>query len=245
MGQFSGGSVMSVFHSGMYKKWRTNRINKLEEILGGHHWFKNKKVLELGCAYGHTGKTLMDYVADVLFAEPRLEYHEHIRGTCKCPDCISKNVSIIQLDQNSTWSLWSQFDLIIHWGVLYHLENWEQDLTSALNHGRNICLESEVIDSPDPFYVMHRKESGPDQSCHGKGSFPSYAAIERVIQDHPNFLSYQRYDDRSLNAGHQHYDWKAVNHAQIVAGRRRFWMIKTTVGTWDYLLHKYNYKERV
>ena len=237
--------MVSIFHSNLYIEWRASRINKLEEILGGKSWFKNKQVLELGCTYGHTGKILMDYGADVLFAEPRLEYHEHIRGTCKCPECIPKNVSIIQLDQNSTWLLSQVFDLIIHWGVLYHLENWEQDLITTLNHGKNICLESEVIDSPDPFYVMHRKESGPDQSCHGKGSFPSYSAIERVVQDHPNFLSYQRYDDKSLNAGHQHYNWKAINNTDFVEGQRRFWMIQSNTGLWSSLLNKYNYKERV
>ena len=37
----------SLFNSPVYKNWRNNRINKLIEILGGGHWFKNKKILEL------------------------------------------------------------------------------------------------------------------------------------------------------------------------------------------------------
>ena len=235
----------SLFNSPVYKNWRNNRINKLIEILGGGHWFKNKKILELGCAYGHTGKILMTYGADVVFAEPRRHYHNHILGICGCTDCLplSKDVSIIQLDQNSPWSFKPPvFDLIIHWGVLYHLENWEQDLINTLDHGVKICLESEVLDSDHPFGIRHRREAGPDQSCHGIGSFPSYASIERVIQDHPNFISYQRYDDASINAGHQHYDWKPTNDGRAIPGRRRFWMIQSGPGIWGSLVQKHNYQ---
>tara|TARA_Y100000034_G_scaffold135965_1_gene210019 strand:- start:1136 stop:1915 length:780 start_codon:yes stop_codon:yes gene_type:complete len=227
------------FTGPLYERWRRARIAKLTQIVGGTGWFENKTVLELGAARGHIGNDISKLGANVVIAEGR---EENLRAaTTKYP-----HLESYILNQETNWEEFfgdRVFDLIIHWGVLYHLENWEQDLKIALNCGRKICLESEVMDSDNPYLVGVRAEVGNDQSISGWGSYPSWATIERILSE--NDCDFTRYDDADLNCGPYIYDWEGVNqgffagmagpnlparadrlHANGSGGQRRFWMIE-------------------
>tara|TARA_B100000131_G_scaffold316994_1_gene358151 strand:+ start:264 stop:1352 length:1089 start_codon:yes stop_codon:yes gene_type:complete len=207
------------FTEGSYPLWRKNRIKKLIEIVGGEDWFKGKSVLELACGFGHIGAELKKLGADVTFAEGRTEYAEYIKEQ-------AEDSTIIFIDQDKPWELDTTFDLIIHWGVLYHLTNWERDLTTALKFGKQVCLETEVLDSPDDHAVTQRSEVGWDQAMHGMGTFPSAAYVERILAE--NGASFVRYDDEELDSDYHKYSWQpstSDDPAEYKKGLRRFWMI--------------------
>ena len=123
---------------GHYIKWRETRINKLVSILG-KDWFKGKTVLECACGLGHIGEEIMKLGAVVTFAEGREIF---VRETKKR----LPNAEVILLDQDTDWNLNRKFDLIIHWGLLYHLDNWKQDLANTVKHADIICFETVVMD---------------------------------------------------------------------------------------------------
>lgn len=198
-------------------EWRKARIAKLLSILG-EEWFVGKKVLELGCGFGHIGHELKKYNARVTFAEGREEFIDRIRQQNPGSD-------IYLLDNDLPWEIDDRFDLIIHWGLLYHLKNWKQDLTCCLSHSPLICLETEVVDSDDKTLELQVCENHYDASLHHVGTRPSVASIESFLTE--SGCRYRRHDDKDLNASYMVYDWAPGSFAgQWQLGYRRFWMIE-------------------
>lgn len=242
------------FDESPYVEWRESRINKLIQILGGKEWFVEKEILEVGCAHGQTGIYLKSLGAKVTFAEGRPEFLEITKQRSNASGHILKQQfwsltndpvrqiqsppppqppllgSYIILDQDQDWSEVfgdKKFDLIVHWGVLYHLEHWKRDLEITIKHAHKICLETEVTDSTDPDLVVTRAEQGSDQAIHGVGSYPSVAAIEKVFVD--NGCQFKRFDNTDINFGPYQYDWAPQNTGRpshhYAGGQRRYWMI--------------------
>jgi len=213
-----------------YEDWREKRINKLISLVGGKEWFKGKTVLELACGYGHVGSELQELGANVTFAEGRLEYHKEIKARAK------EGSEILLIDNDRPWKLDKIFDLVIYWGILYHLENWERDLRTVIDHGSLICFETCCLDPVDPggvtlftpavqqYAPVHIiKESGFDQAIHGIGSYPPASHIERIITEAGG--AYTRYDDADLNSGRHDYSWKSGERQHFLPFWRRYWMI--------------------
>jgi 2-polyprenyl-3-methyl-5-hydroxy-6-metoxy-1,4-benzoquinol methylase len=134
---FSIAHSKNIFHKKFYKQWRLVRIKKLLSIYN----VKNKKILELGAATGATGKILLKYGANVTISDARAFLLEKIK---------SKNLTkIIINNDEDNWSKVfknnERFDLIVHWGLLYHLYNWKADLKECLKLADYICLETIIF----------------------------------------------------------------------------------------------------
>jgi SAM-dependent methyltransferase len=203
-----------------YIEWRRNRIRKIEELFG-KEFFNGKTILELGCGYGHVGNYFQEVLkSKVTFCEGKEEFIEEIKKN-------NPNSEVIKLDQDNLWNLKRKFDIVIHWGVLYHLDNWQQDLECAFKHSDLIFLESEVSNSDDDSFVLKFNDhDGYDQALNVKASRPSASFIEKVITK--NNFSFIRYDDASINHASHKYDWKVTNKEEIVDdyGKRRFWVLR-------------------
>ena len=91
---------------GFYNEWRVKRVNKLVSLLG-MDWFKDKKVLELGCAFGNIGFYLESLGANVTFSDGRQE----VLNVVLKKDPLAK---VILIDEDTDWELNDKFDLIIH-----------------------------------------------------------------------------------------------------------------------------------
>lgn len=202
---------------GHYDNWRNIRVAKLVNLLG-ENWFNGKTVLELASGHGKIGKMFKDKGCIVTCAEGRGEHVDTIKRNY--PDM---NVELV--DQTKPYFL-GKYDLVIHWGVLYHLplEYWKQDLENALKHSDLICLESEVADSDNPYFLIKVGEGGYDQSMYESGVRPSADMVEEYVKS----LGYSitRYDDSDLNTTDHIYDWKVENTNTWKSGLRRFWLIK-------------------
>lgn len=215
---------------GHYIQWRPNRINKLIQILG-KEWFKGKEILELACGYGYIGKELMKLGSIVTFAEGKEHNISHI-----AKDLDIDKTDIYLLDQDKRWNLNKKFDLVIHWGVSYHLDNWRRDLKIAIDHGKIVSFENEVLDSNKENIFKEIKVNEQkwfEGAKNGLGTRASVASIEYFLDC--LCVDFKRYDDTDLNCDSEYgwkyvYDWKDEKHicppeTDFYDGLRRFWMI--------------------
>ncbi|MBL8631181.1 MAG: methyltransferase domain-containing protein [Rhodospirillaceae bacterium] len=218
------------FRTPVYTKWQINRLEKIVSIFG-FDYFRGKTVLELACGHGHIGGQFRTVLgATVVFAEGRAEHLPYIRAN-------NPGADVFQLNQEFEWSLGRRFDAIIHFGVTYHLVNWQQDLRCAMEHSGLVIYETEVTDSLSPTQVRRFKDpQGFDQALNDAswGSRPSAKFIENeIVQNGGTFV---RYDDSALNAGAHIYDWPETGSADQIPdenysyktelGKRRFWVIR-------------------
>lgn len=206
----------------MYEGWREKRIEKILNIFGPD-FFKDKTILELGCGFGHIGKHFTEKLGSkVTFAEGDPKFYGDIKG-------LNPKSEVITLDQDKPWDLKRKFDIVIHWGVLYHLDDWQQDLKCALKHTDLIFLESEVADSDDPtFEFKFDDHNGFDQALNVKATKPSAAFVESELVK--NGFEFTRYDDIDINFWNHIYDWVVTNnpdnHIREFYGHRRFWIAR-------------------
>lgn len=201
-----------------YEYWRAKRIVAIVEHYG-ENFFKGKKILELGCGYGDIGKVLISIGAEVIFCEGREEHINILKR--RFP-----NNRIYKINLESEWFFDNEkFDLILHLGVLYHLDNFEYSLEKCFLSSDNIVLETEVCDSDDPELVLKISENseGYDQSLIGKGSRPSANYLENIFNK--NLFEYQRIQDSSCNASFHRYDWEVNNTNSWESGLRRFYFL--------------------
>ena len=203
--------------SGHYIDWRKARINKILKLFG-KEYFKNKTLLELGCGFGHIGLFFQSLGAKVVFSDGRKNNLGIMRQ--------SNRVDTVCIDQDEPWNLKRKFDVVLHMGVLYHLENWQQDLRCALNHSNLIILESEVANRSDSSFTLKRWEAGYDQSIHRCACRVSASNIEKELTNLG--ASFERYDDADLNSGPHAYDWRVNNKGPAWKHSvfRRFWIVK-------------------
>jgi len=201
---------------GHYNEWRVNRVNFIKDLYG-KSFFKDKTILELGCGHGHIGRYLQNQLgAKVTFCDGRQEHLDVVKE-------VAPTAETLCFDQNLPWDLNRQFDIVIHWGVLYHLDNWRQDLESTAKHTNLIFLESEVCDSEDPdFEIKLEQVDGYDQDLGKYSTRSSSSAIEEKLID-LGFL-YNRFDSKKLNHDFHCYDWEPTNVNQTKKGYRRFWI---------------------
>lgn len=206
---------------GHYQNWRDRRVDKLIEIMGGSSWFAGKKVLELGAGHGHVSMKLAELGAVATAAEGRIEHVETMRQQLV-------GVNVVHLDQRMGYDI-GTYDLVVHWGVLYHLPlwRWKEDIHDAARHAPVMCLETEVCDSDDPDFALEVLEPDSyDQSMEGMGVRPSAAAVERAVLSAG--MIPERYDDENIGTDVHRYNWTVSGTNGWEHGMRRFWMCRRT-----------------
>ncbi len=214
-----------------YNLWRINRVQKIESVLG-RSWFQGKKVLELACGTANIGAYFQSLGANVTVADAR---QEHL-------DLAKKNYNLktIHINQETNWKLSEKYDLIIHFGVLYHLNNWQKDLESAINSTAILFLESVVANTDDPKFEFKLEEDCSDPQCSysGMATIVSADNIEKKLKELNCY--YQRFDDEDLDLPNRRlyqYSWKVTNKIQgyeksktfedlPLYGGRRLWLVR-------------------
>jgi hypothetical protein len=181
-----------------YNEWLKKRLDKTINILG-KDWFRGKSILELGACHGDFGISFIEMGSFVTFCDARIEHLLTIEQNLpiKSP--------IIQLDQNFPYDLGKKYDMVVHFGLLYHIENWKQDLKCALNHTNLMLLESAVC--PD--------NSIEDSFCEGSDyCYDEYnckcpifteKSVEKTLSDLG--AKFIRFDNIELNT----YGWISDN----------------------------------
>jgi len=219
----------SKLFGGNYNQSRLLRVCKLEQIFG-HDWFKGKSILELGCGYGNVGLYFKDLGSNVTFADARQEFLDVVKSK-------DSTANTLLIDQDKEWDLEKQFDLVIHWGVLYNLNNWQQDLQCALKHSKFLSLESAInrYNYDIEFKIVDFDYGKEHIGCfNNTGTLPSISKIENQLTG-----DIKRYDDADLNSDFFQYTLICNDNYKVIAkdikswndkfvyGGRKFWLINT------------------
>jgi len=197
--------------------WTIKRINKILAMYG-INWH-GKKVLELGAGYGDIGAILACMGADVVCVDARVESLNN--GRIKYRNL--KNIRFVQRDLDGDIGGFEEgrFDLLIHFGLLYHIQNVEDNLRSCAKLSDEILIDTEVLDSVEDT-IAYLDESGTfwGNSIYGKGSRPSPTFIIRILRE----MGYkvEVHMDRKLNYGFRTYDWLHGEEPKVTPGQRRF-----------------------
>jgi hypothetical protein len=162
------------------------------------------------------GRAMISSGAHVTFTDGRAVHVDFLQ---------SLGLNAMVMDQDKEWTVPGQFDLIVHWGVLYHLDNWRQDLKCALEHTTMMCLETEIVDSDDPLCERKVGEiDNYDQAVNRVGTIMSAQCLENYLTSLG--ATFVRYDDEDLDAKPWgDYSWKSKNDGGFHQGQRRFWMV--------------------
>ncbi len=208
--------MSSFVSSNIQEQWNKNRLNLLYKILG-MEWFKDKLILEVACGHGNIGKELIEKGSKVIFTDGRKEHVDSL---------IEDGLEAYVMDQDSLWKTdWlngRKVDLIIHWGVLYHLFNWQQDLWCATKLSPLVCMETEIVEGN--ISVLVEEKEWFDQALNKETIKVSEIELENFFYTLDK--KFQRYDDPDLNVGNHIYSWQPQgNIHKYIIGQRRFYMI--------------------
>ena len=211
-----------LFHHS-YEDWRLKRINKILDIYGVE-FFKDKAVLELGGGHGDIGAFFADLGAHVLCVDGRAQ---NVNFASLKHRRIS-NFKCRQFDLETDFSEFGRFDLIINFGLIYHIKNVEDHLNCCFKISDDILLESVVCDSTDPHKIVFVPNANVDKTeraLRGVGSRPSPRYIERIAQE--SGFEAIRYFTADLNSGQFVYNWKHKNDNSLGDNwrLRRFWRL--------------------
>lgn len=210
-------------YAASYAYWRTTRINKLLEIFGVDY-FKGKRILEVGSGLCDIGAFFADLGAEVLCLEGRAE-------TVRFAQLRHRNVPrlrIEQFDLEQDFRSFGRFDMILHFGLLYHLSTVDEHMARCFDIADEIMLETVVLDSLDPHRIvlLPGRKDVVEEALNGMGSRPSPFYIERLASEHGfepirHFTADLNYEDKFV------YDWKHKDNGDLGGWRaRRFWRLK-------------------
>lgn len=195
-----------------YSSWQEKRVTAIRWHYGDE-FFAGKTLLELGCGYGDIGAAFARLGARVTCSDAREEHLAVVRE--RWPE-----ITTVRADLDHEWPF-RTFDVILHLGVLYHLEPTHQSLRRSCASCTHLVLETEVCDSSDPEAVLPADESGYDQAFNGTGCRPTAQRIERLLTGES--MAFERITDGRCNSGFHVYDWPAQNTGVVTEGQRRIW----------------------
>jgi 2-polyprenyl-3-methyl-5-hydroxy-6-metoxy-1,4-benzoquinol methylase len=216
-----------LFHSS-YDEWRVRRCAKILEIYGVEY-FRNRKILEVGGGHGDIGAFFAELGADVLCVDGRIRNLNFAK--LKHRNVPNLRFELLNLERGI--ETLGRFDLIIHFGLLYHLKDIEGHLGSCFNAADDLVLETVVCDStsPDTIFFCDEDKKVDEEALEGAGNRPSPFYVERVIER--SGFKFTRYLDADLNVGDWFlYDWPHKNDNSGRDGSdfwlRRFWRLQKT-----------------
>jgi SAM-dependent methyltransferase len=170
-------SGRSVFDTRYYRESQRSRLLNLFAHVDLERW-KGMRVLEVGAGLGHLGVVFEQLGFEVVSSDGRPEHVEAMRAR-------GRDAVVMDLDRVGADDLRS-FDLILAFGVLYHLARPEQFLKACGDSAPVLLLESAVCDSPEPVIRWVDEAGGwrgTDQALAGHGCRPSPAWVERTCAE--------------------------------------------------------------
>ena len=199
--------------SSHYINWRMSRMNGVKKYISPEY-FKSKTLLELGCGYADVGNMFSELGAIVTSSDARNEHLGNVNQ--RYP-----HIKTLLIDGDND-SIIEKYDIILHWGLLYHLNEIELHLEKLSQKCDVLLLETEVSDSDDPTFYISTNEGGYDQAFNKNGIRPSQSYVENVLTK--NGFQFKLIKDSILNSSFHCYDWDITNSNGWRDGLRRFWI---------------------
>lgn len=198
--------------------WQENRIKFILSLFEPS-FFKGKNILELGAFHGDIGNYFAEELgANVTSVEGSLFNYETMCNK------YSKNITCIFDNLDTKDWRFGKYDIIINFGLFYHLEKYHfEHLSNCINNCEILFLESVVFDF-DEDKLFFREESGIDQSLSNKAGIPTAKYVENIFKKQN--LKFKRYDDQKLDSGAHKYSWIEIDSGESDGYQRRFWVVK-------------------
>jgi cyclopropane fatty-acyl-phospholipid synthase-like methyltransferase len=199
-----------------HSNWQNNRIKFLVDTYGPG-FFENKKILELGSYNGYIGNYFREiYGAKVFSVEGRADNSKQIKENYP-------ELSVITYDLDTPDWAFSKFDIIINFGLFYHLHNHHKShLVNCIKNCTIMFFETVTFDS-DVNELFFRREEGFDQSLSYYGGTPSTSFVENIFNEQQ--CKFQKIVDGKLNGDGHTYDWPDLNSKVYIDNARRFWIV--------------------
>jgi len=196
--------------------WQKSRVLFLIDLFG-EEFFKGKRILELGAYNGWIGDCFYRLGADVTCIEGRSKNVHKIQHTYPYLKTHCANLDV------KDWE-WGKFDIIINFGLIYHLEKYNKEhIINCINNCNLLFLESVIWDKDESDIHYHR-EAGEDQSLSDRGGYPTTNYVEDIFKECG--VKYTKYTTSKLNSLPHVYDWEDKNTKELEFGKRRFWIIE-------------------
>lgn len=208
---------------GHYKDWRSSRMNGIKKYVN-LDLLKGRTLLEVGCGYADNGNMFSELGFQVSSCDARKEHIDIAKQRYPHLNLFVFDSDKQMLPHDETL----KYDVILHWGLLYHLSDVRTHLKNICSHCDYLFLETEVSDSNDENFVLQTTEHGYDQAFNQIGSRPSERFIEKCLEEEG--FQYKKILDDILNSSIHVYDWEIENTGTWRHGLRRFWICwkKTT-----------------
>jgi SAM-dependent methyltransferase len=200
-GYFTG---KSVFELGFYREAELTRLMNLFAHVDLERW-RGMKVLEVGAGIGCIGAVFAQLGFDVTSTDGRPEYVERMKAQ-------GRKAFVLDLDKTGVDEV-GDFDLILAFGVLYHLTEPESFLKSCGKKAKVLLLETVVCDSDQP--IIHRIVEAKgwrnkDQALNEFGCRPSPAWVEQTCRL-AGFDSIRDISSPIANWAKGRFDWEPKN----------------------------------
>jgi SAM-dependent methyltransferase len=161
-----------IFESPHYRESELARLANLFAHVDLDRW-KGMRVLEVGAGFGRFGEAFHHLGFDVTSSDGRPEYVHRMaeRG---------RRAFRLDLEEVTPQDL-VEYDLVLAFGVLYHLKNPARLIEACGRSVDVLVLESVVSDTTEPVLSPVSEATGwlgPDQALSGIGSRPSPSWVE-------------------------------------------------------------------
>jgi hypothetical protein len=196
-----------------YDGWIVSRMEGVKKYIKPD-FFKDKTVLEVGCGFAHVGNEFSKLGAIVTSSDARAS---HLVTAQK----LYPHIKTFAFDGDKN-ELTEKYDIIVHWGLLYHLKEIENHLMKLTSHCDVLLLETEVSDTTDENFALKIREKGYDQAFNGEGIRPSPTYVEKVLAKCG--FQFKMIKDPILNASFHKYDWEVTGTKTSRHGLRRYWI---------------------
>lgn len=212
-----------VFELPYYRESELTRLTNLFAHTDLEKW-RGLKFLEVGAGLGHIGDVFVKLGFDITSSDGRPEHVERIKGRCR-------KAFVLDLDKEGIDSA-GDFDVVIAFGVLYHLSEPERFLQSCARHSRALLLETAVCDSRDAIVPTVQELSkgwrGQDQAVNDFGCRPSPAWVEKTCRE-AGFDQIQDISNPVANWEIGIFDWDYQGTGQWRRGKsnlRKMWIME-------------------
>jgi SAM-dependent methyltransferase len=170
-------SGKSIFEARYYRESQLTRLVSLFAQVDIEQW-RGMRILEVGAGLGHLGEAFAQLGFDVTSTDGRPKLVEAMRAR-------GRRAFVLDLDTTGVDEV-GDFDLVLAFGVLYHLARPEHFLRSCGKRARVLLLETAVCDAAEP--VIHWISEaggwrGTDQALGGQGCRPSPAWVEEMCRE--------------------------------------------------------------
>ena len=180
-------------------------------------FFIGKRILELGAFNGYIGAQFAKRGAIVHCVEGRPENVNNIR--IDYPE-----ISVSQGDLDTPYWVWGKWDIIINFGLFYHLTNFHKNhLVKCLDNCDLMFFETVIFDNFEPV-IYFRNEVGSDQALQATAGTPSTSYVENILKE--KNVKFTKFSESKLNGDCHYYDWEDKNLNIYDAFSRRFWIIE-------------------